>query len=97
MGPVEGIEIALSALTCAGIAYLAIEQRRVRKAIEKSDEAQREHREQMIEFGADVLRRALDDGKGRVLVIEPGKANDNATEPPPEEAARPRPEHDPSR
>jgi hypothetical protein len=29
-----------------------------------------------------VLRRALDDGKGRVLVIEPGKANDNATEPP---------------
>jgi hypothetical protein len=79
---VEGIEIGLSALTCAGIVYLAIEQRRVRRAIQESDEAQREHREEMVTFAADVLRHALDDGKGRVLVIEPDRANDNAGKPP---------------
>lgn len=31
----------------------------------------------MITFAAEVLRTALDDGKGRVIVVEPPQANDN--------------------
>ena len=78
MGPVEGSQVALRALSFVGLIYLAIELRRIRALIRSSDASQREHREAMIRFAADVLRTALDGGKGRVLVVEPKKANDNA-------------------
>lgn len=78
MEGMEDIQIALSALMCAVIVYIAFELRRTRVQIRRSDESQRAHREAMIGVAADVLRTALDDGKGRVLVVEPKNANDNA-------------------
>ncbi|APR79781.1 Hypothetical protein A7982_05128 [Minicystis rosea] len=61
-----------------GIVSVTTELRRIRAQIRESDENQREHRQEMIGFAAEVLRTALDEGKGRVLVVEPKKANDNA-------------------
>ncbi|MFT3769733.1 MAG: hypothetical protein QM820_30215 [Minicystis sp.] len=67
----------MSALTLVGVVYIAIELRRIRTQIRESDVNQRGHRQEMIGFAAEVLRSALDEGKSRVLVVEPKKANDN--------------------
>lgn len=77
MGIVEAIELTLSAVACVGLVMLWIEVRRTREAIRESDESQREHRTQMIEFAAKVLRTALDDGRARAVPTFSG--NDNAT------------------
>lgn len=78
MGFAEGIQGAVALLVIGALVYLLVEVRRMRKAIEASDAAQKQHREQMITFGANVLREVLDVAREQG-VGSTGIVNDNAT------------------
>jgi hypothetical protein len=50
----------------------------LRGSVEAASARQIEHREAMVLLAADLLRRALDEGQGRTVVLDPPQANDNA-------------------
>jgi hypothetical protein len=50
----------------------------LRRSVEAASARQIEHREAMFRLAADLLRRALDEGQGRTVVLDPPQANDNA-------------------
>jgi hypothetical protein len=54
---------------------------RLRRSVEAASARQIEHREAMVRLAAEMLRRALDEGQGRTVVLDPPQANDNSRDP----------------